>query len=97
MTQTHTNPPNPMRISVSQHVYINHLLQIQEFGLGILGDLRQPLAAVRNVVGSPLGERFHLPSDADNTSVNFTSLLALAEGMLQVGRGWKRGLAGDYH
>lgn len=36
-----------------------------------------------NVVGSPLGERFHLPSDADNTSVNFTSLLALAEGMLQ--------------
>ena len=86
-----------MRISVSQHVYNNHLLQIQEFGLGILGDLRQPLAAVRNVVGWPLGERFHFPSDADNTSVNFTSLLALAEGMLQVGRGWKRGLAGDYH
>lgn len=35
-----------------------------------------------NVVGWPF-ERFHLPSDGDNTSVNFTSLLALAEGMLQ--------------
>ena len=91
MTQTHQIP---MMTSVPPSVYSNRRLQIQKFGFG---NLRRPLAALRNVVGSPLGERFHLPSDADNTSVNFTSLLALTEGMLQAGRGWKQGLAQDYN
>lgn len=34
-----------MRISVSQHVYINHLLQIQELGLGWFRHFRRPSPA----------------------------------------------------
>ena len=39
----------------------------------------------RNLVGQTLGPRFHLPSDADNTSINFTTLLALTEAMSEAG------------
>lgn len=71
---------------------LRHLPQFAHLKPGVMnatntiGAIEQALHSempAMNVVGSPLGERFHLPSDADNTSVNFTSLLTLTEGMLQ--------------
>jgi len=51
-----------------------------------VGAVQQALLAgmpAMNLVGQNLSHRFHLPSDADSTSINFTTLLALTQGMSQ--------------